>query len=298
MKPVAESAGAEPFFLRMGSGQRYCMYHAPAAPACVGAVLYVHPFGDEMNKARRMAALQARTLAAQGFGVLQIDLFGCGDSSGEFAEASWEDWKDDLRAADDWLRQRLNKPICLWGLRLGTLLALDYARTSAQAPAAVVLWQPVLSGSMFLTQFLRLRVASEMLAGDVPDGGDKTGGTQGLRDELRAGKTLEIAGYELSPALAAACDSLDAGNMAVHGCPVHWFEAVAEAGRPMPPATRRVVEGWMRAGVSLQTHPTPCPPFWSTQEIEEAPELLSATSRIFAGLFPSSSGRLVAGHES
>jgi len=33
-----------------------------------------------MNKSRRMAALQARVFAAMGFGVLQIDLFGCGDS--------------------------------------------------------------------------------------------------------------------------------------------------------------------------------------------------------------------------
>ncbi len=52
-----------------------------------------------MNKSRRMAALQARAFAAMGFGVLQIDLFGCGDSSGDFSDARWDIWKQDLAIA-------------------------------------------------------------------------------------------------------------------------------------------------------------------------------------------------------
>jgi alpha/beta superfamily hydrolase len=40
-----------------------------------------------MNKARRMAALQARALAALGYGVLLLDLHGCGDSSGDFGDS-------------------------------------------------------------------------------------------------------------------------------------------------------------------------------------------------------------------
>ena len=51
-----------------------------------------------MNKSRRMAALQARAFAEMGFGVLQIDLFGCGDSSGDFSDARWDIWKQDLIA--------------------------------------------------------------------------------------------------------------------------------------------------------------------------------------------------------
>jgi alpha-beta hydrolase superfamily lysophospholipase len=50
----------------------------------------------------------------------------------------------------------------LWGLRLGALLALDAAPLCDPAPAGFVLWQPVVSGEQFLTQFLRLRVASAM----------------------------------------------------------------------------------------------------------------------------------------
>ena len=43
----------------------------------------VKAWAEEMNKARRMAALQARLLAENGYAVLQIDLHGCGDSSGD-----------------------------------------------------------------------------------------------------------------------------------------------------------------------------------------------------------------------
>ena len=95
-------AHAEPFFLESAPGRRFCLFHPPAG-ACRGAVLYVHPFAEEMNKSRRMAALQARALAAAGYGVLQIDLHGCGDSDGGFGEARWEQWHADLAAARAWL---------------------------------------------------------------------------------------------------------------------------------------------------------------------------------------------------
>ena len=80
----------KPFFLPSGDGQRFCLYH-PAVNAQgvapLGHVVYVHPFGEEMNKSRRMATLQARALAQAGFSVLQVDLLGCGDSSGDFGDA-------------------------------------------------------------------------------------------------------------------------------------------------------------------------------------------------------------------
>ena len=40
---------AEPFFLDSAHGQRFCLYHAPQGH-CRGALVYVHPFAEEMNK--------------------------------------------------------------------------------------------------------------------------------------------------------------------------------------------------------------------------------------------------------
>src|SRR5262245_3855900 len=93
------SAAPEVFFQpAVGrTGQRLYLHHRPrpeAAPR--GTVLHVHPFAEEMNKSRRMAALHARALAGAGFEVLQVDLAGCGDSSGEFGDATWDDWVADV----------------------------------------------------------------------------------------------------------------------------------------------------------------------------------------------------------
>jgi exosortase A-associated hydrolase 2 len=259
-------AAAQVFFL----GGRFCLYHAPQG-ACRGALVYLHPFAEEMNKSRRTAALAARALAARGIGVLQIDLQGCGDSDGEFADARWQHWKDDVAAASAWLGRRLNRPVGLWGLRLGALLALDYARS---APVAqLLLWQPVLQGAAFMTQFLRLRVASGMLDED-----SQAGGTKELRAALLAGQAQEVAGYVLAPQLVAAIDALDAAHL-TPPCPVHWIEVVAAPERPVPPVALRVAAAWQVA----PPHKVAALPFWTTQEIAESAALIAATCALFEG---------------
>jgi len=279
MRGSPRNLPAEPFFLKTESGDRFCLYHAPHLnKECRGVFIYVHPFGDEMNKSRRMVALQARAFAAMGFGVLQMDLYGCGDSSGEFGDARWDIWKQDLGIAMSWLENCVTAPIGLWGLRLGALLALDFAQSSANMINKIILWQPVISGELFLTQFLRLRLANEMFAGGL----EKTTGTQAMRSSLAVGERLVVAGYELTSDLTVAIDSLRAIKLLVPKVPVHWFEIVSESGRTMPPAAAKVVRSWEKEGSNLQVHLVPCVPFWATQEISECPELISATARILS----------------
>ena len=234
MTPAGAEVDSEPFFLGSGASQRFCLFHRPAGP-CRGAVLYVPPFAEELNRTRRMAALGARRLAAQGYGVLQIDLLGTGDSAGDFFDARWDLWKQDLDTGAAWLRARVDTPLTLWGLRLGALLALDVARTAAMPLAPMLLWQPVASGSTYLTQFLRLRTANAML-GD--DDAAQTG-TKALRAALQAGQTLEIAGYDLTPALAHAIDTLPALEAMVPPVAVHWFDVLGAPGQTPGPAAAR-----------------------------------------------------------
>lgn len=278
MTTRAGRTGAEPFFLKSGAGQRFCLFHPPAG-ACRGAVLYVHPFAEEMNRSRRMAAQQARALAALGYGVLQLDLLGCGDSSGDFGDARWEAWRQDLADGAAWLRQRLDRPLTLWGLRLGALLALDYARSASDPVHRLLLWQPVLNGATHLTQFLRLRTAHAML-----DGGTAAQtGTDASRLTLRAGDQVEVAGYTLDPALAAALDALDTAEAMAPSCRVDWFEALGTSAQTLPAGAARVSSAWQAGGVDLHLHPLPCPPFWTTPEITECPAWLEATSGVMQG---------------
>ena len=268
-----------PLFLRPGPEQRFALYHAPAGPACRGAVLYVHPFGDEMNKSRRMAALQARRLAGLGYAVLQLDLHGCGDSAGAFEDARWADWKDDVATGCAWLAEQVAAPLTIWGLRLGALLALDYAASASAAPAHLVLWQPVRQGALFLQQWLRLLTANVMLTQ-----GSGSGAAAAARAALVAGETLDVAGYRLTPALADALNALDAATLVPVGASVHWLETAGVAGRALAPDLQRVCAAWRDAGVDLHLHQVPCAPFWASQEITECPALLDATTTIFDGL--------------
>ncbi|GAB3461205.1 hydrolase 2, exosortase A system-associated [Massilia terrae] len=260
----ATAAPAEPFFLEGGAGPRFCLFHRPAG-ACRGALVYIHPLAEEMNRTRRMAALASRALAAGGIAVLQVDLHGCGDSGGDFGDASWDSWKADVALAHGWLRTRLDCPVGLWGLRLGALLALDCARgTRADR---LLLWQPVTKGSNYLTQVLRLRLAGELLQ----DGGSKAD-TAALKAALLGGAPLDVAGYTLSPALALPVDALDA-SVLVPPCPVHWFEVAGT----LSPAATRTIDGWRAAGASVQAHIAPGQQFWATPEITECPALVEAT---------------------
>lgn len=270
MSRASAAAPAEAFFLDAAPGRRFCLFLPPAGP-CRGAVLYVHPFAEELNRARRMAAVQARAFAAQGYGVLLLDLHGCGDSSDDFGDARWETWKADVALGAAWLRRRLDVPLTLWGLRLGALLALDAAHAFGLAPARMLLWQPVSKGSAYLTQFLRLRTAGAMLDGDAAPSG-----TDALRAQLAAGESVEVAGYALAPALAAAIDALAPIDTWTPGCPVDWLEATRGTGAGAPAGAARASAAWRQGGTAVQLHLLPCPTFWITPDVEASAEWLAA----------------------
>jgi len=253
-----------PFFLPTPTGERFCLYHQPAPdrPAR-GAILYVHPFAEELNKSRRMAALQARAFAQAGYGVLLIDLHGCGDSGGDFSEARWELWLDDLTQASGWLAQRRLEPLYIWGLRLGALLALD--ASARIRPQGLVLWQPVLSGRAHLHQFARLHTAA-LLFGDG-----------GQRDD-------EIAGYTVAAELQTAIRQADAAAFTPR-CPVHWFELKAtamdaslEAQPRLQPASELLIQRWRDDGLTVHARSMPGPAFWASTEISVCEELIAATT--------------------
>ena len=269
MTPPAHPS-ADAFFLDTPDGPRFCLYHAPRG-ACRGALVYVHPFAEEINRARRMAALGARVLATQGYGVLLLDLHGCGDSGGDFGDATWDGWLRDIACARAWIEERLGRTAGLWGVRVGALLAVAHAQTAPVAPERLLLWQPVTNGSGYLNGFLRLRLAGELLAG-----GSDSGGTDALREALLAGESLEIAGYALNPQLAAGLDAADARALGPR-CPIHWFEVMAADGRALPPAAVRVADTWRLQGSRVDVRQVAGPQFWSAPETVDCPALLGAT---------------------
>ncbi len=263
------------FFLPASAGKRFCLFHQPDPEARQrGMVVYVHPFAEEMNKSRRMAALQAKAMAAAGYSVLQIDLFGCGDSSGDFGEATWDIWIDDVRLACDWLQQQGGSPLWLWGLRTGCLLVSEAAGRFNLANRQL-LWQPVVSGKQFLQQFLRLKVAGEML------GGDSKGLMDRLRGQLAQGESVEIAGYSLSAGLAGGLEKAELSPCA-QSERIEWIELSSKPDGGLSPLASARLEKWQSAGHVVRGTTVFGPSFWQTAEIAECPALVDASIQAMA----------------
>lgn len=258
-------------------GYRFCsLYRPPAELSGRGALLYVHPFAEEMNKSRRMGAMASRRLAALGYSVLQVDLYGCGDSSGEIVDATVSQWRTDIQAAADWIVARGLGPLTLWGLRFGALLALDWSRRTVTPHDRVLLWQPTFSGEVHLTQFLRIGLAADMMAITA------NSGSGGLRKRLADGCPVEVAGYDISPALQREMDALKiSGAMAV-GPALEWFEVVHPSADELPAGSRRVIEGLCEAGANLRVQRVEGDPFWSTVEIVDCPALIESTCAVMS----------------
>lgn len=268
----------EAFFLPACPGRRFALLHLPDGQAVrKGAVVFVPPFAEELNKSRRMVALQSRALAAAGHAVLQVDLLGCGDSSGDFAEATWESWLADVELACAWLERRIaDVPLWLWGLRTGCLLANDAANRMSR-PVNLLFWQPVLSGKQFLQQFLRLKLAAELL------GGESKGVIERARSQLRDGQAVEVAGYLLAAALAAGIEKADL-LLPHRSGRVEWLEISGKAEATLSPAAQARLAQWHAAGQTTRSHLVGGPPFWQTSEIAECPELIETTLDALAGV--------------
>lgn len=262
-------------------GQRLYLHHTPPAGQVLrGAVLYVHPWAEEMNKSRRMAALASRALAAQGWAVLQLDMLGCGDSAGDLGDATWDAWIDDITLAAHWLQaHHTGAPLWLWGLRSGALLA-SAAATRIGGPLNLLFWQPALQGKTLLQQFLRLKAAAQLA-----DGGGKAL-LDTARADLAAGRLVEVAGYHLPAALAKG---LEAATLvppalgAVAPGRLVWLEVSAQPEPTLAPAAQAAWPGWQAAGWQVQSHAVQGSAFWQTTEIEDAPALLAATVAALQG---------------
>lgn len=270
--PLLSAPRVEPFFFDADPGTRLSLYHRPApqVPAR-GAILYVHPFAEELNASRRMASLQSRRFAAMGYAVLQIDMFGCGDSCGDFNAARWALWKRDLATARDWLAERCAGPMHVWGLRLGGLLALDFAASAPTPVDGLILWHPYLNGRTCINQFLRQGLSAD------PDGPQTT---SALRATLQTKGIIEIAGYELVAPLAHAIDAVDAASLVLPPCRVHWFASPGQAAGRLAASAARLASRWAEGGTTLTLHQVEGPTFW-TGASAQCQALLDATSAAF-----------------
>ncbi len=264
-------ATSHPQFLTLNGRRLFALQIEPTGP-CHGAVLYLPPFAEEMNRCRSHVVAQARAMAATGLRCLLLDPFGTGESDGRISDANWQLWLDDAIAATRWLAAIGPQPITVWGLRTGALLACDVAASAQVQVSQLLLWQPVVDGKLFINQYLRLRIASQMVSATERET------TEQIRSRLAAGEVIEVAGYPLTGSMA---DSIGARQLHGRGLPtstrVAWLEVVAKAEQPMLPASRRVLDALLAQGLPVRSSTVACPMIWQLHERADAPALVAAT---------------------
>ncbi len=258
---ASDSFQAVPFFLPGSQGDLFAMYYPPHCTPGRGGLLYIHPISEEAEVSRPMIAAVAREIARAGYGVLALDLYGCGDSAGEFRDARLDVWREDLALGAQWLRDRNLPVVGLWGLQLGGLLALDLATQtlSNQARSAfpfLVLWNQPSSGAEVLRYVLRRSLVKE-------DNGPTT--SQDLRTSLLSGVSVEIAGWELHPDLAFALEELESTSLLsqLSDCRIYC----AEFGQAVRSSFRAIQSQTMQAcrdaNVTIDFQRLPVRPFWT-----------------------------------
>jgi exosortase A-associated hydrolase 2 len=260
-----------PAFVNVNNRRLFTLEIAPAGPS-KGTVLYLPPYAEEMNRCRCHVAESARALAAAGQRCLILDHHGTGESDGGSTEADWENWKADAIAVAQGLVKRDRLPLTLWGMRTGALLATEVAHAGVVDVDRLLLWQPVLDGKNFLTQYLRLRIASQMVHGSDRET------TAMIMQRLAVGEDIEVAGYPLAQRLAAGLSSrrlIDFATLKTRR--IDWVEIVAQANQNLPPGSQRAADALTAAGANLRVTPVAAPQIWQLAGEHPAPQLIRTT---------------------
>ncbi len=184
-----------PLFFPSGSHRLFAMYHAPVTAAAAAprrAVVFCHPFGEEKLWAHRVYVSAARTLAARGYPVLRFDARGHGDSSGPVRDYTVAGATADGHAAIGLVRQLAGADeVILVGLRLGGTIAGLIAEQRNDV-AAIVQWAPIVDGSRYMQELLRVNLATQMAIYKTIRA-DRAA----LVAAMQAGETVNVDGYAI-----------------------------------------------------------------------------------------------------
>lgn len=236
-----------------------------------GNVLYLPPFAEEMNRCRAIVAEQARAFRERGYACTLLDWFGTGEAEGRLEDASLAAWTQNI--SDAAASFDTDRPLTLWGCRLGALLALHHLNNNPDRMCDLLLWQPQSSGKNFVTQLLRQRAAAR-LERSLPREDKET-----LRQELRDGATLEVGGYALGGELLDALEALEIERMTPRNLGhVWWLEHQSQDDRPIPPRTQRAMDHLQSHCTHFELHRFDGPQLWQLHERDRCDPLLRATA--------------------
>lgn len=248
-------------FMASAAGDIFVNRFCPAQPS-KATIIFFPPLHEELNKSRAMVAQQARKFAQLGYETIVFDLYGTGDSEGDFSQASLASWMQDCELIYQ-LAFAKQQPIYFWACRFGALLAMKLIELIQPELKQLLLWQPLASGKQQVSQLLRLQRMSTMLSGQ-PEIAQP--------DTVQQQTDVEIAGYRYANNLLHDIEQLRI-EQAVLSCPIQLFHI-----SPVEPANMQMshqvyAQLCNKADMPLNLHYIAGDSFWNSQEITLVPEL-------------------------
>lgn len=248
------------YFIPSSCGALFALHYVASISQAKGTVLLIPPFGEELNKCCRMMHSMATTMSAQGYHCVLFDLYGTGDSSGEFFEATWSLWLSNIADMMRWTEQQGLSVTHFLGIRSGALLLGDYlARYPTASFKSLLLWQPMIEGREqvdFIQRLARLQTTPESSSSD---------------------EMLQVAGYRMAPDLLADLHKTRLIDLKLVGLrDIAWFDVVASEDSLCSEPISAILNHW-KAHSSCTYHKIVGAPFWNTQEIVTVPELILQT---------------------
>jgi alpha/beta superfamily hydrolase len=218
-----------------------------------GGLVFCPPSGEEMISTYARLARWSKELSKKGFAVLRFHPFGTCESDGTFADFTLEGALQDTATAVGCLRERTGvKDVGIFGLRFGGFVAAHAA--SEVAADFLVLWSPITDLQQYFRDLLRVRLTAELVH-LRPDRVKVT--TKGMVEDLEAGRTVDILGYEFSPALYRQMTAGPSWPKHPTSSKILWLSRVSE---------RRQLESlgseWMNHGLNVNLQFLPESPFW------------------------------------
>lgn len=200
-----------PFFFGNGDYQLFGVLHAPDhGPVSKQAFVFCHPLAEEKLWTHRVFVSFARRLAARGHAVLRFDYMGNGDSDGDFAQSSLATMTSDVVAAMQTLRAETgSEQVGLIGLRMGATVASLVAEETNVA--ALVLWSPIVDGSRYMQEILRVNLTTQMAVFKTIRH-DRLA----LAAAMEQGATVNADGYELAFPLYSQVSSVSLASAPKH----------------------------------------------------------------------------------
>ncbi len=246
------------------------MAHLPERPRA--GVVFCHPFAEERKSAYRAMVTAARAFCDAGFAVLRFDYRGCGDSEGEFQDATVSTREADIAEAMAQLT-RLAGVECvgLLGLRLGALFAARVAEDMGDLPF-LVLWEPVANGKNYFMADLRKKLIKEMMTS-----GKGSVKREEIIESLKSPETvIDFDGYLVSGAMYSELEGIDLlSQLGRHRGPTLLVQ-ISHTERFARPH-EQLRDAYLAAGADAELAAVVEEPFWNRIDFAGCPRLIETT---------------------